>query len=163
MRPLLLGELGDGSAADTSFAVLRGLYWLAANVADRAPLLVVVDDAPWADEPSLRWLAHLVPRLPGLNVAVLVALRPGEPTSFDPSLAALRAEASSLVRPGLLSEAAVGEIVRDVLGAGASDTMCEAVAGIHVPGEQVHAAFLAALADGYAEVVDARSLPATLQ
>src|SRR6516225_2510661 len=31
-------------------------------------------------------------------------------------------------------------------------------AGVHVPGEQVHAAFLAALADGYAEVVNADSV-----
>ena len=44
---------------DTSFAVLHGLYWLTVNLADRGPLLIAVDDAHWADEPSLRWLAHL--------------------------------------------------------------------------------------------------------
>src|SRR5579884_2586417 len=30
VRPLLLGQLGEASAYDTSFAVLHGLYWLAA-------------------------------------------------------------------------------------------------------------------------------------
>ena len=34
-RPLLSGELGEASADDTSFAVLHGLYWLAANLAAR--------------------------------------------------------------------------------------------------------------------------------
>ena len=76
VRPLLLGELVEPSAFDTSFAVLHGLYWLTANLADRRPLLIAVDDAHWADEPSLRWLAHLAPRLEGLAVALLVALRP---------------------------------------------------------------------------------------
>jgi predicted ATPase len=32
-----------------SFAVLHGLYWLCANVAERSPLLVAVDDAHWSD------------------------------------------------------------------------------------------------------------------
>jgi len=35
--------------------MLHGLYWLVANVADEAPVLFVVDDAQWADEPSLRF------------------------------------------------------------------------------------------------------------
>ena len=68
-RALLLGELAEASAFDTSFAVLHGLYWLTANLADRWPLLIAIDDAHWADEPSLRWLAHLAPRLEGLPVA----------------------------------------------------------------------------------------------
>ena len=126
-RALLLGELAEASAFDTSFAVLHGLYWLTANLADRWPLLIAIDDAHWADEPSLRWLAHLAPRLEGLPVALLVALRPGEPASIGASLAALRAEAPAVVRPGLLSEGAVGAIVRAALGRGASDGLCAAV------------------------------------
>jgi predicted ATPase len=86
VRPLLLGELVETSAFDTSFAVLHGLYWLAANLADRRPLLVVIDDAQWADEASLRWLAHLAWRLEGLALALLVALRPGESSSTGASL-----------------------------------------------------------------------------
>jgi hypothetical protein len=39
-------------------------------------LVVAIDDAHWADVPSLRWLAYLAPRLDGLALALLVALRP---------------------------------------------------------------------------------------
>jgi predicted ATPase len=74
VRPLLAGEvagaLAGGVAAplagDSSFAVLHGLYWLVVNLAARGPLLIAVDDAHWADEPSLRWLAYLARRLDGL-------------------------------------------------------------------------------------------------
>src|SRR3954462_14362252 len=33
--------------AESSFAMLHGLYWLAANFASRSPTLVVVDDLHW--------------------------------------------------------------------------------------------------------------------
>ena len=127
VRPLLLGVLAGASAFDTSFAVLRGLYWLAANLADRRPLLIAVDDAHWADEPSLRWLAHMARRIEGLDVALLVALRPVDATSTGASLAAMRAEASGVARPALLSEAAVGVLVRGAVGEAASDALRAAV------------------------------------
>ena len=132
VRPARFGRCCSASRAgrsafDTSFAVLHGLYWLTVNLADRRPLLIAVDDAHWADEPSLRWLAYLAPRLEGLAVALLVALRPGKPASEEASLAALRAEAPAVVRPGLLSEGAVGAVVRAALGRGATDELCAAV------------------------------------
>jgi tetratricopeptide (TPR) repeat protein len=102
------------------------LYWLAVNVAARRPLLLTVDDAHWADEPSLRWLAYLAPRLEGLAIALIVALRPSEPVSASASLLAVRAEAS-VIRPRLLSEAAVGAVVRAAVGDGATDELCAAV------------------------------------
>ena len=129
VRSLLLGELQESSAFDTSFAVMHGLYWLTVNLADCRRLLIIVDDAHWADEPSLRWLAHLAPRLEGAAVALLVALRPVQPAlaSMGGSLQVLLDEAQTVVRPGLLSEGAVGVIVRRVLGAGASGELCAAV------------------------------------
>jgi len=127
VRSLLFGAAGRRSAFDTSFAVLHGLYWLTVNLADRRPLLIAVDDAHWADEPSLRWLAYLAPRLQGLAVALLVALRPRDPASEGASLAALRAEAAGVARPGLLSRGAVGAIVGGALGRRATDELCAAV------------------------------------
>jgi DNA-binding CsgD family transcriptional regulator len=126
VRSLLLGELVETSASDTSFAVLHGLYWLTVNLADRRPLLIAVDDAHWADEPSLRWLAHVASRLEGAAVALLVALRPAQPALSAAWLEALHAEARAVMRPELLSEGAVGRIVRAALGPGTSDDLCAA-------------------------------------
>ena len=73
---------GGGSfepGADASFATLHGLYWLVAALAESEPLLLVVDDAHWADAPSLRFVDFLARRAPELAVAVVVGLRPREP------------------------------------------------------------------------------------
>src|SRR4051812_36226539 len=48
------------AGGDASFAILHGLYWLTANVAERRPLLLAIDDLHWCDHPSLRFLAYLV-------------------------------------------------------------------------------------------------------
>ena len=127
VRSLLLGEPVEAVAFDTSFAVLHGLYWLTANLADRRPLLIALDDAHWADESSLRWLAHLASRIEGLALALLVALRPVEPASTGASLETLRAGVSVVVSPGLLSEAAVKTMVRAAVGGAATDEVCAAV------------------------------------
>jgi hypothetical protein len=58
---LLVAETGT----DSSLATLHGLYWLAANLAARRPLLLAIDDLHWCDLPSLRWLAYLLPRMEG--------------------------------------------------------------------------------------------------
>src|SRR5262249_38498611 len=59
VRPFLAGSAVESAVTDRSFAVLHGLYWLTSNLAAVRPLLLVVDDAHWADEPSLRGLAYL--------------------------------------------------------------------------------------------------------
>jgi DNA-binding CsgD family transcriptional regulator len=127
VRPLLIGGSVDSLASDRSFAVLHGLYWLAANLAAARPLLLVVDDAHWTDEPSLRWLAYLATRLEGLAICVLVALRPTETAATVASLLTLRTKASAVVHPAALSEAAVGEIVAATVGDRAGDRLRNAV------------------------------------
>ncbi len=126
VRPLLLGEFVDTSAHDISFAVLHGLYWLTVNLADLGRLLIAVDDVHWADEPSMRWLAHLAPRLEWPPVALLVAARPFEPASTEAPLAALLADARVVLRPDLLSEGAVDAMVRAALGDEVTDELCAA-------------------------------------
>jgi DNA-binding CsgD family transcriptional regulator len=56
-------------------AVLHGLYWLTAGL---GPVALVVDDAHWLDQPSLRFLAYLVNRVSDLPVALLIAARNDE-------------------------------------------------------------------------------------
>jgi len=125
-EPVLSGRPGEGAAADTSFAVLHGLYWLAANFAAVRPLLIAVDDAHWADLPSVRCLAYLAPRVEGLALSLLVALRPVRPAEEPPPLAAIRAEAR-VVRPRLLSEAAAADLVRGAAGNEVSAEACGAL------------------------------------
>jgi AAA ATPase-like protein len=55
----------------------HGLYWIVAGLAERRPLLVAVDDAQWADAPSLRWLGSLARRLDELPVLLVVVARGG--------------------------------------------------------------------------------------
>ena len=127
VRPLLSGEFAAQLAGDSSFAVLHGLYWLVVNLAAGPPLLIAVDDAHWADEPSLRWLAYLSPRLEGLAAGMLVALRQGDPAAARAPLMAVRAAAAEVLSPALLSGPAVGAVVREAAGGEAGDELCAAV------------------------------------
>ena len=65
-----------GADETETFPRLHGLFWLVANVAGRRPLLLVVDDAQWADDASLAFLAFLIRRLEDAPVLLLVATRP---------------------------------------------------------------------------------------
>src|SRR3954464_11220086 len=87
-------------STDPSFTLLNGLYWLLANIAEGAPTLIVVDDAPWCDPPSLRFLTFLLPRLEELALLTVVATRP---THDDASLPRLAADhAATLLHPQAL-------------------------------------------------------------
>lgn len=99
MWPLLSGEVAPEHEGGSLFAVLHGLYWLVANMAADRPVLIAVDDAHWADEPSLRWLAYLAPRLDGLAAGLLVASRPDDPAVMAPALVAVHTAAAGVLRP----------------------------------------------------------------
>lgn len=117
---------GTGSVEDDiPFATTHGLYWLAANLAARRPLVIAVDDAHWADAPSLRWLAHLAARIDGLPVALLLAVRsgPDEPGVLDE----LRAcPACTPLRLGPLGREATATLLRERLGEQADAQLCRA-------------------------------------
>ena len=109
--PGALPEGGEGQVAapDASFTVLHGLYWLCANLAGDRPLVVTVDDAHWADAPSLRFLAFLLPRLEELSLALVVATRPEAEGAAAPLLGLLLADPlARVLRPAPLSASAVG-------------------------------------------------------
>jgi hypothetical protein len=55
----------------------------ARHLAEERPLLITVDDAHWADPPSLRWLHYLAARLDGLPILVAIASRPPEVDGAD--------------------------------------------------------------------------------
>jgi len=101
------------TSEDPSFPLLHGLYWLCANLAEGAPVGLVVDDAHWADAPSLRWLAYLLRRLEDLPVLAVVGTRPPE-HGGDELLRSIATDPGvELLQPQPLSEAAVGELLGD--------------------------------------------------
>jgi len=103
LEPQLAG--GEGASdADARFAALHNLYWLVANLAAEQPLLLCVDDAQWADEPSLRFLAYLARRVDELPVALLIAARPPLPGEDRTILDTIAATAPTL-SPAPLTEA----------------------------------------------------------
>nr|WP_309114387.1 AAA family ATPase [Saccharothrix sp.] len=72
----------DGAAADPSEAelarTLHSLWWVAVDLSATRPLLITVDDAHWADLPSLQFLVYLSRRISDLPIALVVATRPPE-------------------------------------------------------------------------------------
>ena len=126
--PLFCGDYlvrGESRKAESAFATLHGLFWLTANLSERRPLVLAVDDLHWADRPSLRWLGYLVRRLEGLPVLVVACLRPKE--AEDPLLAEVVSDPFALVlRPPPLTEAAVGVLVREALSPDADAGFCAA-------------------------------------
>lgn len=109
---LALAAPEPAPGGDAMHAAVHGLVWLASNLAERQPVLLVVDDAHWADASSLRWLATLSRRLVDVPVGVLCAVRSGEPAPSADLLAELLAAAPDpTVRLRPLSLAAVEGIV----------------------------------------------------
>jgi len=115
----LLGAPAEGerrSDVDRSFAILHGLYWLSANLSGTQPLCVIVDDAHWADVPSLRYLAFLLTRLEDLNIALVVATRPREAGTNAELVATVTTDPSTeVVRLRPLTRAAVARLVESRL------------------------------------------------
>lgn len=102
--------------ADVGHATTHGLFWLAANLCAARRLVIAVDDAHWADPSSLRWLLHLVARLEGLRILLLLAVRSG-PDAGGALLDELRAAAThEPLRPAPLSAAATAALMRERLG-----------------------------------------------
>jgi DNA-binding CsgD family transcriptional regulator len=110
--PLFSGGAPPSGAAG-EYALLHGLHWLAANVAERAPLLIAVDDAHWSDASSLRWLVYLQQRLDELPIALIAAARPEEAgPQAELVQRVARHGVSSEISLAPLSDAAVGSLVR---------------------------------------------------
>ncbi|MBV9197059.1 MAG: AAA family ATPase [Solirubrobacterales bacterium] len=112
---------GDRSG-DSSLATLHGLYWLTANLAERQPLLIAVDDLHWSDLASLRWLAYLLPRVEGLPLVVLAGLRPEGPSEDQALVAQIVSDPlAAVIRPGTLSIEATAQLLRDGASADVED------------------------------------------
>lgn len=115
----------EGSPPDQQ-GLRDGLDWVLTHLAvKRAPMVLVLDDAHWADPESLGWLAAFAPRAEQLPLLVVVAYRPDELPDHAESLRGLPGRAGG--RPldlEPLSVAAVADLVRETLGEHADDAFC---------------------------------------
>lgn len=73
--------LGSGST-DNRFVIALAALSLLAEVAVEAPVLCLVDDAHWLDQPSAEALSFMARRLEAERVAILFAARTGDPRAF---------------------------------------------------------------------------------
>ena len=125
-RAVLGDEPRSSAAPDSQFVVLHGLYWLTANLASHAPLLICVDDVIWCDEASLRYLEFLVRRLEGMAAVVALAYRTGEPGASDVVDALVSDPLARVVQPRPLSEAALAGMLGSELGEEVDPGFCAA-------------------------------------
>lgn len=107
-------------SGDAVHAGTHGLISLACGLAERAPTVLVVDDAHWTDVRSLRWLVRLTRRIVDLPLGIVCAVRSGEQPADSGAFAELLAAAPEApIRPRPLAGDAVAVIVRGRLpGAG---------------------------------------------
>ncbi|NNN35533.1 AAA family ATPase [Streptomyces sp. S3(2020)] len=115
----------DGAPPDQQ-GLRDGLDWVLTHLAvQRAPMVLVLDDAHWADPESLRWLAAFAPRAEDLPLLLVVGYRPDELPDHAESFRGLPGRAGG--RPidlEPLSAVAVAGLVREALGTYADDAFC---------------------------------------
>lgn len=106
------------------YPLLNGLYWLLVNLAEPAPVVLLVDDVQWIDLPSLRFLGFLARRLDSVAVTVIMTSRPAEHHEDGLLDEVLAADRATLLEPKDLSESGVAELVRRALGQDAAPEFC---------------------------------------
>jgi DNA-binding CsgD family transcriptional regulator len=111
--PAALAEpvFDNGSAAD-EFAVIHGLYWLTVNLAEQKPLVILIDDLPWADGSSQRFFGYLAERVEDLGVAIVATIRSGDPVSETALVShVVEAATTPILRPTALSEKGIRSLL----------------------------------------------------
>jgi DNA-binding CsgD family transcriptional regulator len=130
--PLLSGDVTGREAGALEFPLLHGLHWVVANIAERRPLLMAVDDAHSADDASLRALLFIAQRSEDLPLAIVLTARP-RPAASAGSGDALSALATHPLAQRFellpLSAEAIATIVRRRLPE-ADDAFCAACARV---------------------------------
>jgi DNA-binding CsgD family transcriptional regulator len=108
-------------AVENPFLVSLALLSLLAEKCEEAPVLCLIDDAHWLDQPSQAALAFAARRLEAEPIAVLAAARTQEPRRFESSglpeleLAGLDDAAAGALLRSQIEHAVADEVVRLLL------------------------------------------------
>ena len=100
------------AAGDAQFRLFEAVARCLGRLAAGRPVLVVLDDLHWADEPSLRLLGFLARALAAESVALLGAYRD---TEAPPELHKIAGQAQQLALAGLTPDD-VGALARELAG-----------------------------------------------
>jgi DNA-binding CsgD family transcriptional regulator len=121
-RAARAGRPPDEAALASSFV------WVISALAESGPMALLVDDAQWADSPSLRFLAGIGNRAADLPLCLVVARRRSEPGETGRELLdGLAVQPGSvLIEPAPLSVEASSVLIRRALGEHASDELAGA-------------------------------------
>ncbi|WP_037673318.1 AAA family ATPase [Streptomyces griseus] len=125
-----LGITEPGERRADPQGVCDGLVAAVRRLAKRYfPLVLLIDDAHWADQETLSWLAAFAERLDDLSVLVVVARRPGEVSGESARhLDAVAAAAGGPVATlSALTPDAVAGLTRSTLGEHADAPFCREV------------------------------------
>jgi tetratricopeptide (TPR) repeat protein len=113
-------------SGDELYRRLNGLAWLVRCLAGDEPLAIVCDDAHWADEPSLAFLAFLARRVEGQPLLLVAGTRPAAEQG-RPALGALaRDPAAVTLRLPALTIASVEGWIADSLAQDPDSAFVEA-------------------------------------
>ncbi len=156
-----LPEVDDTRGArDALWLVLTDMT---VGMARNNPLVVVLEDAQWADSESLSWIDHLLARSAGRPVCVLAGARPtlwrDDPSRFEGrdhvriELRPLSRKQSRAIATSILGERAVGEA-----GEAIADSIAQQSAGLPLYAEE-----LARLAAAGRDAGDAPTIEAAMQ
>ena len=111
-------------SADQRFWLLRELEERLERAAMAGPLVIGLDDIQWADAATLHAITVLPRRLASHPILWLFVVRTGElPPHAQLAVARIREDDVDILTLSRLSEDAVGEVTRDVLGGEADDRL----------------------------------------
>ncbi|MCW7943418.1 hypothetical protein AAW14_15500 [Streptomyces hygroscopicus] len=153
-----LGITEPGERQADPQGVCDGLVVAVSRLAKREwPLVLLIDDAHWADQETLHWLAAFCERLDDLRVLVVVARRPGEAGGdsvrhLDTVAAAARRPISTLSE---LTPAATAGLTRATLGEHADAAFCREVWAVTAGNPYETVELLAKVQDSQLEPVEA--------
>ncbi|MFF4489307.1 ATP-binding protein [Streptomyces sp. NPDC001544] len=148
-----IAEPGEGHADPQG--VCDGLVAAVRRLAGRWwPLVLLIDDAHWADQETLRWLAAFTERLDDLSVLVVVARRPGEVSGDSARHLDAVVEGAPVKSLSALTPDATAGLTRATLGRHADAPFCREVWAVTGGNPYETVELLAKVRDGEFEPVE---------
>ncbi len=150
------GEAWPGSPREREDALIDAMVGLVERRARRLPLLLVIEDAHWADAGTVRFMQALVDRLAGWPMLLLITHRPGFQAPFDGQHAVAALKVPTLQRHE------VQQLVQSLAGAAAVSDGWRSIVE-RADGMPLYAEELARAAAGTGAQAEAAAIPVTLQ